>query len=296
MTSEITLFVNPTAGRGRGARAARPAASAFRDAGFSVRTVLGDDPRDALDRARAAVEEGTGALIAVGGDGMANLALRAVVGTGTPFGLVAAGTGNDFARALGMPLREPAAAGRMIADALKCGRVRDIDLGRIGDRWFGAVLASGFDSRVNDRGNRMRLPLGRLKYDVAMVAELAAFRPLPYRITLDGGEVREVEATLVAVGNGPSYGGGMRICPGADLTDGLFDITVVGECSRATLLRVFPRVYRGTHVGHPAITVLRAASVELAAEEVTGYADGEPVGPLPLTARCVPGALRVVGP
>jgi diacylglycerol kinase (ATP) len=296
VTSEITLFVNPTAGRGRGARAARPAASAFRDAGFSVRTVLGDDPRDALDRARAAVEEGTGALIAVGGDGMANLALQAVVGTGTPFGLVAAGTGNDFARALGMPLREPAAAGRMIADALKCGRVRDIDLGRVGDRWFGAVLASGFDSRVNDRGNRMRLPLGRVKYDVAMVAELAAFRPLPYRITLDGGEVREVEATLVAVGNGPSYGGGMRICPGADLTDGLFDITVVGECSRATLLRVFPRVYRGTHVGHPAITVLRAASVELVAEEVTGYADGEPVGPLPLTARCVPGALRVVGP
>ncbi|MFF5158790.1 diacylglycerol kinase [Streptomyces sp. NPDC000348] len=296
MTSEITLFVNPAAGRGLGARAARSAASALRDAGFPVRTVLGDDPQGALARARAAVEEGTGALIAVGGDGMANLALQAVVGTGTPFGLVAAGTGNDFARALGMPLREPAAAGRMIADALKCGRVRDIDLGRVGDRWFGAVLASGFDSRVNDRGNRMRLPLGRLKYDVAVVAELAAFRPLPYRITLDGGEVHEVEATLVAVGNGPSYGGGMRICPGADLTDGLFDITVVGECSRATLLRVFPRVYRGTHVGHPAVTVLRAASVELVAEQVTGYADGEPVGPLPLTARCVPGALRVVGP
>ncbi|GGV42574.1 diacylglycerol kinase [Streptomyces griseoflavus] len=296
MTSEITLFVNPTAGRGRGARAALPAASALRDAGFSVRTVVGDDPRDALARARAAIDEGTGALIAVGGDGMANLALQAVVGTGTPFGLVAAGTGNDFARALGMPLREPAAAGRMIADALRCGRVRDIDLGRIGGHWFGAVLASGFDSRVNDRGNRMRLPLGRLKYDVAMVAELAAFRPLPYRITLDGGEVREVEATLVAVGNGPSYGGGMRICPGADLTDGLLDVTVVGRCSRATLLRVFPRVYGGTHVGHPAVTVLRAASVELAAEGVTGYADGEPVGPLPLTACCVPGALRVVGP
>lgn len=296
MTSEITLFVNPTAGRGRGARAALPAASALRDAGFSVRTVVGDDPRDALARARAAIDEGTGALIAVGGDGMANLALQAVVGTGTPFGLVAAGTGNDFARALGMPLREPAAAGRMIADALRCGRVRDIDLGRIGGHWFGAVLASGFDSRVNDRGNRMRLPLGRLKYDVAMVAELAAFRPLPYRITLDGGEVREVEATLVAVGNGPSYGGGMRICPGADLTDGLLDVTVVGRCSRATLLRVFPRVYGGTHVGHSAVTVLRAASVELAAEGVTGYADGEPVGPLPLTACCVPGALRVVGP
>ncbi|GAA2413538.1 diacylglycerol kinase [Streptomyces coeruleofuscus] len=296
MTSEITLFVNPTAGRGRGARAAQPAASALRAAGYSVRTVLGEDAPDALTRARAAVAGGTGALIAVGGDGMAQLALRAVAGTGTPLGLVAVGTGNDFARALGLPVREPAAAGRMIADALKCGRLRDIDLGQVGDRWFGTVLASGFDSRVNDRGNRMRWPAGRFKYDLAMVAELAAFRPVPYRIRLDHGEVREVEATLVAVGNGSSYGGGMRICPGADLTDGLFDITVVGDCDRRTLLRVFPRVYRGTHIEHPKVTVLRAARVEIAAEGVTGYADGEPLGPLPLTARCVRGGVRVVGP
>ncbi|MFE9921949.1 diacylglycerol kinase [Streptomyces sp. NPDC005774] len=296
MTSEITLFVNPTAGRGRGARAARPAASALRAAGFSVRTVLGEDAADALTRARDAVEAGTGALVAVGGDGMANLALQAVVGTGTPLGLIAAGSGNDFARSLGMPLKEPAAAGRMIADALKCGRVRDIDLGRVGDRWFGTVLASGFDSRVNDRGNRMRLPAGRFRYDLAMVAELAALRPVPYRITLDDGDVREVEATLVAVGNGASYGGGMRICPGADLTDGLFDVTVVGDCGRATLLRVFPTVYRGTHVDRPEVSVFRASRVELAAEEVTGYADGEPLGPLPLTASCVRGAVRVVGP
>ncbi|MGW0868479.1 diacylglycerol kinase [Streptomyces sp. NPDC002611] len=296
MTSEITLFVNPTAGRGRGARAAQPAASALRAAGFSVRTVLGEDAADALVRARAAVEGGTGALIAVGGDGMANLALRAVAGTRTPLGLVAVGTGNDFARTLGLPVREPAAAGRMIADALKCGRIRDIDLGRVGDRWFGTVLASGFDSRVNDRGNRMRWPSGRLKYDLAMIAELAGFRPVPYRIRLDDGEPREIEATLVAVGNGSSYGGGMRICPGADLTDGLFDITVVGDCSRRTLLRVFPKVYRGTHVEHPAVTVMRAARVEIAAEGITGYADGEPLGPLPLSARCVRGGVRVVGP
>ncbi|MEU4467367.1 diacylglycerol kinase [Streptomyces sp. NPDC024017] len=296
MTSEITLFVNPTAGRGRGARAAQPAASALRAAGFSVRTVLGEDAADALVRARAAVEGGTGALIAVGGDGMAGLALRAVAGTPTPLGLVAVGTGNDFARALGLPVREPAAAGRMIADALKCGRLRDIDLGQVGDRWFGTVLASGFDSRVNDRGNRMRWPTGRLKYDLAMIAELAEFRPVPYRIRLDDGEVREVEATLVAVGNGSSYGGGMRICPGADLTDGLFDVTVVGDCSRTTLLRVFPRVYRGTHVDHPKVTVLRAARVEIAAEGITGYADGEPFGPLPLSVRCVRGGVRVVGP
>lgn len=295
MTSEITLFVNPAAGRGRGAHAARPAASALRAAGYTVRTVLGVDAEDALVRAGAAVADGTGALIAVGGDGLAHLALQAVAGTRTPLGLVAAGTGNDFARALGLPVRDPAAAARLVADALKGARIRDIDLGRVGDRWFGTVLASGFDSRVNDRGNRMRWPVGRARYDLAMLAELAAFRPFPYRITLDDGAVREVEATLVAVGNGSSYGGGMRICPGADLTDGLFDVTIVGDCRRRTLLRVFPKVYRGTHIGHPKVTVLRAAKVEIAAAGVSGYADGERLGELPLTARCVPGAVRLIG-
>ncbi|WP_369256933.1 diacylglycerol kinase [Streptomyces sp. R35] len=296
MTSEITLFVNPTAGRGRGAHAAQPAASALRAAGFSVRTILGENAEDALKRARGAVEGGTGALIAVGGDGMANLALQAVAGTRTPLGLVAVGTGNDFARALGLPVRDPAAAGRLIAESLKGARLRDIDLGRVGDTWFGTVLASGFDSRVNDRGNRMRWPTGRFKYDLAMLAELAAFKPFPYRITLDDGEVQEIEATLVAVGNGSSYGGGMKICADADLTDGLFDITVVGDCSRTTLLKVFPKVYKGTHLSHPKVTVHRAARVELVADGITGYADGEPLGPLPLTADCIRAAVRVALP
>ncbi|MGW7042740.1 diacylglycerol kinase [Streptomyces avermitilis] len=296
MTSEITLFVNPTAGRGRGAHAAQPAASALRAAGFSVRTILGENAEDALARAREAVAGGTGALVAVGGDGMAHLALQAVGGTRTPLGLVAVGTGNDFARTLGLPVRDPAAAGRVIAEALKGARLRDVDLGRVEETWFGTVLASGFDSRVNDRGNRMRWPTGRFKYDLAMLAELAAFTPVPYRMTLDDGEVREIEATLVAVGNGSSYGGGMKICADADLDDGLFDITVVGDCSRTTLLKVFPKVYKGTHLNHPKVTVHRAAKVELVAQGITGYADGEPLGPLPLTAECVPGAARVAVP
>lgn len=296
MTSEITLFVNPTAGRGRGAHAAQPAAAALRAAGFSVRIVIGEDAGDALRRARTAVDGGTGALIAVGGDGMASLALQAVAGTRTPLGVIAVGTGNDFARALGLPVREPAAAGALVAAALKEERIRDLDLGRVGATWFGTVLASGFDSRVNDRGNRMRWPTGRFKYDLAMLAELAAFKPVPYRVTLDDGDVHEVDATLVAIGNGTSYGGGMRICAGADMSDGLFDVTIVGDCGRGTLLKVFPRVYKGTHLDHPKVTVHRAAKVRIEAAGTTGYADGERLGELPLTATCVPGAVRVLGP
>ncbi|MGW0604745.1 diacylglycerol kinase [Streptomyces sp. NPDC002640] len=295
MTSDITLFVNPTAGRGRGAHAAQPAASALRDAGFSVRTVLGLDADDALDRAREAVAAGTGALVAVGGDGLVHLALQAVAGTGTPLGVVAVGTGNDFAGALGLPRRDPAAAARRIARDLKESRLADVDLGRANGRWFGTVIATGFDSRVNDRGNRMRLPVGRFRYDLAILAELAAFRPLPYRMTLDGGATRDVEATLIAVGNGSSYGGGMRICPGADLRDGLFDVTVVGGCGRSTLLKVFPKVYQGTHVDHPVVTTHRAARIELVAQDLTAYVDGERLGPLPVTAECVRSAVRVAG-
>ncbi|MFB7784439.1 diacylglycerol kinase [Streptomyces vinaceus] len=301
MSAEITLFVNPTAGRGRGAHAAQPAASALRAAGFSVRTVLGADAGDALARLRTAVREGTGAVIAVGGDGVVSLALQALAGTLVPLGVVAVGTGNDFARAMGLPVREPARAGRLAAGALKEGRVREIDLGRLAgapgraQTWYGTVLCSGFDSRVNDRGNRMRLPAGRFKYDLAILAELASFRPFPYRITLDDGPAIETEATLVAVGNSSSYGGGMRICADAVPDDGLFDVVVVGDCSRATLLKVFPQVYKGTHLNHPKVTVHRAAKVTLeAAAGITAYADGEPLGPLPVTAQCVPGALRLL--
>lgn len=296
MTSEITLFVNPTAGRGRGARSAQPAAQVLRDAGFTVRSVVGEDAPDALDRLRAVVAEGTDAVVAVGGDGMTGLALQALAGTDTPLGVVAVGTGNDFARSCALPVRDPLAAGRVIVDALRTGRRRAVDLGRVGERYFGTVLASGFDSRVNDRGNRMGWPRGRLRYDAAMLVELAGLHPVRYRLTLDDGPVREVAATLVAIGNGPSYGGGMRICADAHLADGLFDVTVVGPCSRTTLLRVFPRVYRGTHLSHPAVTVHRAARVTLEAEDVTGYADGEPLGALPLTVRTVPRAVTVLAP
>ncbi|MEV4429656.1 diacylglycerol kinase [Streptomyces sp. NPDC053792] len=300
MTSDITLFVNPTAGRGRAAQAAQPAAQVLRDEGFSVRTVLGLDADDALARAREAVADGTRALVAVGGDGMISLALQAVAGTTTPLGIIAAGTGNDFARTLGLPVRDPAAAARLTAGLLKGSGARAVDLGRVTSgtrtRWYGTVLASGFDSRVNDRGNRMRIPAGRFKYDLAILAELAAFRPVPYRLTLDDGRVLETDATLVAVGNGTSYGGGMRICADARMDDGLLDVTVVGDCDRTTLIKVFPRVYKGTHLDHPKVTTHRVRSLTLDAPGTTGYADGEPLGPLPLTAECVPGALRVLAP
>ena len=151
-----------------------------------------------------------------------------------------------------------------------------IDAGRTGDRWWATVLCCGFDSAVSDRANRLRWPRGRRRYDVAILAELARLRPRELTLVLDG-EARTLPVTLVAVGNTPWYGGGMKVCPGADPADGLFDVTVVGATSRLELIRTKPRLTLGTHVEHPLVTVHRAARVELSAPGVTTYADGEPV-------------------
>jgi diacylglycerol kinase (ATP) len=155
------------------------------------------------------------------------------------------------------------------------------------------VLAAGFDALVNERANRMSWPKGRRRYDIATLSELLRLRARRYRVTLDGQPL-EQDANLVAVGNAPSYGGGLRMCPDADLTDGLLDVIVGGPISRLTLLRLYPRVFKGTHVRHPAVSSYRARSVTIEADGIIGYADGERTRALPLTITAAPGALRVL--
>jgi diacylglycerol kinase (ATP) len=288
VTRRIALLVNPTSGKGRGARLLEPVAERLRADGTAVDVVVGRDADEAFDRLRDRVAAGVDAVVAVGGDGLVNLALQVVAGTDIPLGVVPAGTGNDFARALGLALDQPMQA----ADLVVRGGTIPVDLGRANGRWFGGVLGSGFDSMVNERANRMTWPTGRSRYNVAIVLELRTFRPVPYVLELDG-ESWKTEAMLVAVGNSPSYGGGMKVCPDADLHDGLLDVTVVGPISKLEFLRVFPTVYKGTHVHHPAVTVRRARSVLLQSDTVTAYADGERVSVLPVHCEAVPAALHV---
>jgi diacylglycerol kinase (ATP) len=291
VTREIVLLVNPTSGKGRGARLADPVARRLRGAGLSVDVVIGRDAEEAFDKVSDRVALGVDAVVAVGGDGLVNMALQVVAGTQVPLGVVPAGAGNDFARALGLSLADPLQS----TDHVVNNGLRQVDLGRAAGRWFGCVLGSGFDSMVNERANGMSWPNGRARYNIAMLAELRTFRPVPFELVLDG-QVWPTEAMLVAVGNGPSYGGGMRVCPDAGLEDGLLDVTVLGPISKLEFVRVFPRVYKGTHVLHPAVTVRRARAVTLRASGVTAYADGERVAVLPVTCEAVPRALHVFAP
>jgi diacylglycerol kinase (ATP) len=286
---EIALLTNPTAGKGKGAKLRRHAVARLRDAGLTVRDLQGRDAGEALDLARQCVADGVDALVVCGGDGMAHLAVQAVAETGTPLGMIPAGTGNDVARYFDIPRKDPAAA----VDRVIAGSTRTVDLARSGTAYFVTVLAAGFDAIVNERANRMTWPKGQMRYNIATLVELRVFRPLSYVLQLDDREV-SLEAMLVAVGNGPSFGGGLRITEGAVLDDGMLDVVVIKPMSKPDLIRTYPQLFKGTHVHHPQYEHHLVRSVTVAAPGIVTYADGERFAPLPLTVECAPGALTVL--
>ena len=297
----VALLINPTAGNGDGESVGHAVAGRLRAAGLVVTSRRGTDIDHAALVAADQVAAGVDHLVVLGGDGMTHIGLNATAGTGTSLGLIPRGTGNDFARALGLPLHDPLAA----TDVVIAGNVSALDAGRVcGDGpdakpiWFATVLAIGFDSRVAARARAMHRLSGNARYVACVVAELKRFLSTPMRMTIDG-QTFDGTRMLVAIGNTSTYGGGLQMCAGADPTDGWFSVVEVSDISRRELLRVFPRLYRGTHLTHPAVTMRRAREVRLELltdEDLVGFADGEPVGSLPLTATCEPGALRMLVP
>jgi len=296
----LVVAVNPAASFGAKRATGDQVVAALEAAGHRVTPVL--EPSMAALDARCRhllVEEEPDAFVVVGGDGMVHLATGLLAGTGMPLGVVPSGTGNDFARGLGIPLGDTERAVDVLLEAL--GRPpRTIDAGLIRaedgspDRWFAGVLSAGFDSSVNERANALRWPKGRQRYNVAILIELLRLRPRRYSLVVDG-QPRSVEAVLVSVANNTSFGGGMLITPKALLDDGLLDLFIVAPMGRLSFLRIFPRVFAGTHIGDPRVSIERVHRVRLDADAV-GYADGERVGRLPLDVRVEPGALRVLAP
>lgn len=292
------IVVNPASGKRRGRQIGAEALDRLTAAGHQAHVIEGDDVEHARGVLQRSIVDGVDTVLVVGGDGAVHGVLDLVAGTDVTFGLLPAGTGNDMARTLGIPVKDPDAALEIVLG----GRTRRIDLAEVGSgTHVGTVVASGFDSQVNERANAMTWPRGAMKYNIAILAELRSFQPLAFTLTLDDDEVlhRQIlhrRAMLVAVGNGPSFGGGLRICEGAEIDDGLLDVVVINPVSKLMLLRVFPRLYRGTHTTLPQFERHRVRSVTLDAPGVVAYGDGERLGPLPRTIRVRPASLTVLVP
>ncbi|HTZ44353.1 MAG TPA: diacylglycerol kinase family protein [Jatrophihabitans sp.] len=301
----VTLVVNPASNRGQ-ARPVGEQVAARLAAAAEVRVLCGSSQAESVALLAHAADRADAVLVC-GGDGIAHLAVNALAEGDVPLGIVPAGSGNDAATALGVPADPVRAADALLA-ALLAGSVRRVDLGHCEaseippvsptatGRWWLTMCYGGFDSAVNERANRMRWPAGPRRYDLAIALELLRLRPRGIHLLLDDGTDLDLQVTLVAVGNGPQYGGGKLMTPDAKMDDGMFDVTVVGPVTRRTLAALAPTLPRAGHLGHPAVTRYRAKEVCLDGAGVIAYADGERVGPLPLRTRCVPGALPVLVP
>lgn len=291
-TTAIRFLVNPGAGNGsaRGAVDQLRVLAGRLGAGLVVTRRVGD----LAEQARRAAEDGIERLLVVGGDGTLHHAAQGLAGTATAVGVIPVGTGNDLARALGVPWGLEAAVRHALA-----APVRRIDLIRAGDTVCVGYAGAGFDSEVTRRANQVRWGRGRWIYPWAAVRTLVSFEPLSARVAWDGGTF-EGRLMFVDATNLPSYGGGMRIAPDARIDDGLIELLLVKAVSRLTFLSVFPKVYKGSHVGHPALLLERTTRVEMEFErEVELYGGGEAIRPVPagetIVLQVMPGALAVAG-
>jgi diacylglycerol kinase (ATP) len=294
--SRIAVAINPSAAGGRGSAVGAAVADRLGALDYQV-TVLQEADLTVLQRSTGLVLDSVDALVVVGGDGMVHFAANLLAGSTVPLGIVPAGTGNDVARGLGIPTDDTDRAIERLTTALVAGP-RTIDAGLVhradgSKHWFVGVLSAGFDALVNERANHMRWPKGPARYTLAMLLTLLRFRPIDYRLGLDAPPVAR-SAMLVSVANGNFMGGGMRITPDALFDDGLFDVFVVAPMSKLQLIRLFPRVFKGTHVGHRKVSINRGRRVTIAAEGVTAYADGERIGALPVDVELVSGALALL--
>jgi diacylglycerol kinase (ATP) len=292
----VVVIANPAAGRGKAGRLIGKVGERLHEAGIDHEIRVSASAEDFERRAREAAEEGVKVVAALGGDGSVGLAANGLLGTGASLAILPSGTADDFASSIGV--RKLDAAVRAIAEA----NVVPIDVVRVTagttTRHYVALAGCGFDSEVNEAANAMRVNLGATgTYVAALVKTLSRFTPAAFRIELDD-EVVEGPHMLVVVGNSISYGGGMKVTPDASIVDGVLDVCLLRAMSKGAFVRAFPRVFRGTHVTHPAVRMARAKRVRVDADRrVMVYADGERVGPAPAVFEVIPGALPViVGP
>ena len=294
----IGVAINPVAGGTKGQAVGQEVLALLEAAGQQVINLSGESMIAARDRIDNAIyRQAIDVLLVVGGDGMAHLGTNVCAQKNIPMAIIPAGTGNDAAGLLGMPLADTKACMELILENLSAPK--SIDALRITHgiktTWALGSGSAGFDALVNARANKMKWPKGSNRYYVAMLLELAKFKPIKYQSVIDGNP-KDFEAMLCVVSNTGVFGGGMLVVPDASVTDGVLDVLLVKKMSRFKFVTIFPKVYKGTHITDKDVEILRASKISIAAIGMPIYSDGEYVGQAPFEAEVVPGALQVIAP
>jgi len=289
----LLLVVSPSSGGGRAAQAMPAVVRALRATGWEVNTHLTHDLDDA-ERVAAQAPADT-VVAALGGDGLLS---RVAAGTRTSkavFAPLPGGRGNDFCAKLGVPREPVAAAAALVGATEHAVDCADLFGHELDGRTVLGVISCGFDSEATRRANATKLIRGHLVYAWAALRTLATWKPVELTVTVDGAP-RSFRGFTVAVGNSGRYGGGMKVCPDAQMDDGLLDVVTVSHAGRSYFVRQLPKLFAGTHVDGAIVQAQQGREVTLdSASTVELYADGEPAGTVPCTIRVVPAALRVLG-
>ncbi len=279
------VAINPSSGHGKGSTFGKRVTDYLSSKEVSYRVFSAQSASQLRNEIESSLDsQRYQGIISVGGDGLAHLILQLAVPRSIPFAIIPAGTGNDIVRTLGWSLTDIDG----YLDQVISTKAQPIDLGNVDSEWFAAILSTGFDSVVNERANSLKWPKGPQRYNAAIALELPKFQPIQYEITMDSSTFT-TEAMLIAVGNGRSYGGGMLVCPQAQLNDGLFDVMILEPVTKVEFLKVFPKVFSGSHISHPAVKTFRTQKVSIVANAVA-YADGERIGLAPVSAECIAAA------
>jgi diacylglycerol kinase (ATP) len=291
----IGVLVNPAANRGRGNQVGDQVFSQLAKAGIPAINLSAESAVAAASKAQVAIsDQEISGVIAVGGDGTTQLGVNICVPSQIPLGIVPAGSGNDQARELKIQLGNPAAAIENILATIDSPKRVDVMRVATGERefWSFGSISAGFDAICAKRANGLKWPKGPNSYVAAMLLELPSFKPIEYRLTVDG-EHRTVRAMLCGVSNVQNFGGGMRISPDSDCHDGELEVFILHEVSRPRLLKIFPTVYKGEHVKFPEVEIFKAKSIRLENDNYPISCDGEIVGNAPFNVEIHPGALQV---
>jgi diacylglycerol kinase (ATP) len=304
--SRIGVITNPTSGSGRGQRWGAEALTALAARGHQLRDLSRGSWAGAYEAAIKHRKD-IDALVVVGGDGMVHLGVQVCATRKLPLGIIAAGSGNDAAIALGLPIHDINGAVESIERGLE-GDVSVIDLGSVTGpgielparpRYFIAVLSAGIDAAVAAYGSNLKFPRGPLKYKVATARELPRFKPYGIRVKADGREWTQ-ECTLVAVANGPVFGGGLIISPASSVLDGKLELVIADPLGKMDVIKLFPKLYDGSHIHDTRIHITPVDEVIImqtpqGATMPPAFADGELVGAEPLHIKVAKKALRVLG-